>query len=50
MIRKCQWLHTDYMRAYPEQIRPYVSSRLYVLGTDGFGRGDSRQRLREFLR
>ena len=32
---------TDYMRAYPEQIRPYVSSDYYVLGTDGFGRSDS---------
>ena len=40
---------TDYMRAYPEQIRPYVSSDYYVLGTDGFGRSDSRQRLREFF-
>ena len=41
---------SDYMRAYPEQIRPYVSSDYYVLGTDGFGRSDSRQRLREFLK
>ena len=40
---------SDYMRAYPEQIRPYVSSDYYVLGTDGFGRSDSRQRLREFF-
>ena len=41
---------SDYMRAYPEQIRPYVSSDYYVLGTDGFGRrNDSRQRLREFF-
>ena len=40
---------TDYMRAYPEQIRPYVCSDYYVLGTDGFGRSDSRQRLREFF-
>ena len=40
---------TDYMRAYSEQIRPYVSSDYYVLGTDGFGRSDSRQRLREFF-
>ena len=39
---------TDYMRAYPEQIRPYLFSDFYVLGTDGFGRSDSRQRLREF--
>ena len=40
---------TDYMRIFPEQIRPYVSSDYYVLGTDGFGRSDSRQRLREFF-
>ena len=40
---------TDYMRAYSEQIRPYVSSDYYVLGTDGFVEVDSRQRLREFF-
>ena len=40
---------TDYMRAYPDQIRSYISSDYYVLGTDGFGRSDSRQRLREFF-
>ena len=42
---------TDYMRAFAEQIRPYMpSGRTYkVLGTDGFGRSDSRAKLREFF-
>ena len=40
---------TDYMRAYSEQIRPYMSSPYYTLGTDGFGRSDSREKLREFF-
>ena len=40
---------TDYMRAYPEQIRPYVRSRYVCLGTDGFGRSDYRVALRSFF-
>jgi len=40
---------TDYMRSYAEQIRPYVRSDYTVLGTDGFGRSDSRENLREFF-
>ena len=40
---------TDYMRAYSEQIRPYINSAYYTLGTDGFGRSDSRDKLREFF-
>ena len=40
---------TDYMRAYSEQIRPYMASPYYTLGTDGFGRSDSREKLREFF-
>ena len=40
---------TDYMRAYSEQIRPYIDSSYYTLGTDGFGRSDSRAKLREFF-
>ncbi len=40
---------TDYMRAYSEQIRPYMQSPYYTLGTDGFGRSDSRAKLREFF-
>ena len=39
---------TDYMQLYAEQIRPYLGSTTYVtLGTDGFGRSDSRKKLRE---
>jgi pyruvate dehydrogenase E1 component len=44
---------TDYMKAYAEQIRPFVQAsnkggRTYkVLGTDGFGRSDFRSKLRE---
>lgn len=40
---------TDYMKAYAEQIRPYMpKGRTYkVLGTDGFGRSDFRAKLRE---
>jgi pyruvate dehydrogenase E1 component len=40
---------TDYVRAFAEQIRPYVPRRYVVLGTDGFGRSDTRQRLRRFF-
>ena len=39
---------TDYVKAYADQIRAFVPSRHYhVLGTDGFGRSDSRANLRE---
>ena len=40
---------TDYMRAYPEQIRSYIKAPFYTLGTDGYGRSDSREKLREFF-
>lgn len=40
---------TDYIRAYAGQIREYVPHRYRVLGTDGFGRSDSRQKLREYF-
>jgi pyruvate dehydrogenase E1 component len=40
---------TDYVRAVAEQIRPYVPTRYRVLGTDGFGRSDLRERLRHFF-
>ena len=40
---------TDYMRAFPDQIRPYVHRRYVTLGTDGFGRSDSREALRRFF-
>lgn len=38
---------TDYMKNYAEQVRAYVPAASYkVLGTDGFGRSDSRENLR----
>ena len=40
---------TDYMKNYAEQIRGAVSNRFTVLGTDGFGRSDSRVNLRRFF-
>ena len=42
---------TDYMRTFAEQIRAFMpKGRSYkVLGTDGFGRSDSRAKLREFF-
>ncbi|MCW9718205.1 pyruvate dehydrogenase (acetyl-transferring), homodimeric type [Avibacterium sp. 21-599] len=39
---------TDYIKLYAEQVRAYVPAQSYrVLGTDGFGRSDSRENLRE---
>jgi pyruvate dehydrogenase E1 component len=40
---------TDYVRAYPQLIAPFVSARFVALGTDGFGRSDSRAALRSFF-
>jgi pyruvate dehydrogenase E1 component len=40
---------TDYMKTYGEQLRRYIDSPLHVLGTDGFGRSDSRVALRSFF-
>ena len=40
---------TDYMRQYAEQIRPWIKSSYTVLGTDGFGRSDTREVLRSFF-
>jgi pyruvate dehydrogenase E1 component len=42
---------TDYMKAFADQIRPFVPSgmRYRVLGTDGFGRSDTREKLRHFF-
>jgi pyruvate dehydrogenase E1 component len=37
---------TDYMRIVPDQIRQWISGRYVTLGTDGFGRSDSREALR----
>lgn len=40
---------TDYVRAYPDLIRNWVDRQYRVLGTDGFGRSDSRKALRDFF-
>ncbi|MCH2168341.1 MAG: pyruvate dehydrogenase (acetyl-transferring), homodimeric type [Oceanicola sp.] len=40
---------TDYMKNYAEQVRACVPGRYTVLGTDGFGRSDSRVNLRRFF-
>jgi len=40
---------SDYMRSFADQIRPYISKAFYSFGTDGYGRSDSRKKLREFF-
>jgi pyruvate dehydrogenase E1 component len=40
---------TDYIRTLPDLIRPFVPAPYSVLGTDGFGRSDTRQALRHFF-
>ena len=40
---------SDYMRSYSDQIRPYLSKPFYSFGTDGYGRSDSRKKLRKFF-
>lgn len=40
---------SDYMKIVPDQIAPWVPGGLTTLGTDGFGRSDTRQRLRRFF-
>ncbi|MEO2175088.1 MAG: pyruvate dehydrogenase (acetyl-transferring), homodimeric type [bacterium] len=40
---------TDYMKNYADQIRDHVRGTYRVLGTDGFGRSDTRERLRRFF-
>jgi pyruvate dehydrogenase E1 component len=40
---------SDYMRALPEQVAPYLGGRLLALGTDGFGRSETRRALRRFF-
>ena len=37
---------TDYMKAVPDQLAPWLLNRLVTLGTDGFGRSDNREHLR----
>ncbi len=40
---------SDYVRLYAEQIRPFINRRYVTLGTDGFGRSDTREALRHFF-
>jgi pyruvate dehydrogenase E1 component len=40
---------TDYMRSFPDQIRAFVPRRFVTLGTDGYGRSDTREALRSFF-
>lgn len=40
---------TDYLKTYAEQLRAYISSPYKVLGTEGFGRSDTRAKLRNFF-
>ena len=40
---------SDYVRAYPQMIAAYLEARFIALGTDGFGRSDTRQALRAFF-
>ncbi len=40
---------SDYMRMLPEQLSPYLDGRLLALGTDGFGRSETRPALRRFF-
>ena len=40
---------TDYVRSFSDQIRPFTDKPFYSLGTDGFGRSDTRKNLRKFF-
>jgi len=40
---------SDYVSALPDLIRPWIRDRYVVLGTDGFGRSDTRAALRRFF-
>ena len=40
---------SDHMRTFADQIRPFIDARYAVLGTDGFGRSDTRANLRGFF-
>jgi pyruvate dehydrogenase E1 component len=40
---------TDYMKTFADQIRPFMDKHYVVLGTDGFGRSDTREKLRGFF-
>ena len=40
---------SDYVKAVPEQLRSAIQAPYHVLGTDGFGRSDTREKLRNFF-
>jgi pyruvate dehydrogenase E1 component len=40
---------TDYIKSYADQIRQFIPKRYVVMGTDGFGRSDTREQLRDFF-
>ncbi|HML16461.1 MAG TPA: hypothetical protein VK419_05525, partial [Bryobacteraceae bacterium] len=40
---------SDYMKAVPDQLSPWIGTRLTSLGTDGFGRSENREHLRHFF-
>jgi pyruvate dehydrogenase E1 component len=40
---------SDYMKAVPDQLSPWLGARLHTLGTDGFGRSENREHLRRFF-
>jgi pyruvate dehydrogenase E1 component len=40
---------TDYMKTYSDQIRQFVAGPFVALGTDGYGRSDTREQLRSFF-
>lgn len=40
---------TDYMRLFADQIRPFIAAPFVTLGTDGYGRSDTREKLRHFF-
>ena len=40
---------TDYMKSYSDQLREFIPGKFSVLGTDGYGRSDTRENLRKFF-
>jgi len=40
---------SDYLHTHAEQVRAYIEAPCYTLGTDGFGRSDTREQLRDFF-
>ena len=40
---------SDYTRSFSDQMRPYTDKQFYSLGTDGYGRSDTRKNLRKFF-